>query len=289
MDGALTYHQPGTVTHRGRSVGFIEHGEGSWAVLLPPGAASGRAWKTVSERLADSVRSVCVHPSGHESTDSYRGKSLLRLDDEAEAVIEVMRHLRLSRSHLVGHSYGGAIALKLALRWPDWFKSLSLIEPAAYPVLNEAGENSLAMEVEQVNRLFIERVHRGEARPALESYVNYYNGSIDAWRNLSDRLQRKLLDIADTIAAALGAVHASSIRLTQCASVSLPTLLIHGTQTDPVHARVTALLAETIRTSRLEQIRGAGHMASLTHPGEVATLLRSHFEHADLDSDDCER
>ena len=44
-----------------------------------------------------------------------------------------MKHLGLERAHVVGHSYGGAIAVQLALEAPSLVHSLVLLEPAIFP------------------------------------------------------------------------------------------------------------------------------------------------------------
>ena len=58
--------------------------------------------------------------------------------------------------------------------------------------------------------------------------------------------------------------------------LSLPTMLIRGSQTDRVHSHVTELLAKTIPQARLKVVDGAGHMLTLTHPIVVSGLIESH-------------
>ena len=63
----------------------------------------------------------------------------------AAAVSAIIAHESSSEAvHLIGHSYGGAIALQMMLDRPQRFASLTLIEAAPYPLLAEAGETDLA-------------------------------------------------------------------------------------------------------------------------------------------------
>jgi len=259
----------------GRRISFLESGSGVSIVLLPPGASGASAWRAVADELSARFRPIAVNPSGYADTDSFAGERPLRLDDEADAVLAVLAGDR-DPAHLVGHSYGGAIALRLAARWPGRFRSLTLIEPANYPFLRQAGEDRLATEVERVNHAFIDQVRAGRRESAFESYFDYYNGVDGSWARLPENARRRLLSITATVAAALTAVHADGMSLRDCAKLSLPVLLVHGSTTDRVHARLTELIAREIPGAHLETVEGAGHMLTLTHPNVIARLIASH-------------
>src|SRR3546814_6449107 len=65
------------------------------------------------------------------------------LADDAAAVLRVLdaRTGGASDFHLVGHSYGGAVALKIALTRPQRVLSLTLIEPVVFHLLPLAGDD----------------------------------------------------------------------------------------------------------------------------------------------------
>ena len=200
----------------------------------------------------------------------------MSLDDEADAVTAMVDG-RSSPIQLVGHSYGGAIALRLALRWPSRFDTLTLIEPAVYPFLRHAGLDSLAADVEAVNDSFIERVRRNERQSAFESYYEYYNGGAGSWSQLDASVRAKLVSIAGTVATALAAVHASPTELSECSKVSMPTMMVRGSATDRVHSCLSELIAKEIPGAKLETIQGARHMLTLSHPSTLASLISKHI------------
>ena len=265
------------VEHNGRRISFVETGSGAAIVFLPPGASPAAAWRPVTDELKFRFKTIAVNPSGYADTESFHAEQPMSLDDEAKATLTVIAGVE-QPVHLVGHSYGGAVALRLALMCPARFASLTLIEPAAYPLLEEVGEKALAAEIESVNRCYIERVRVGEPESAFRSYFEYYNGTEGAWSRLPEDTRVRLLSIADTVATALVAVHASPTKPHDCAAISMPTMLVRGSQTDRVHSRVTQLLAEAIPEARLEIVNGAGHMLSLTHPTVVARLMADHID-----------
>lgn len=265
--------------HQGRQISAIRNGDGPLVVLLPPGASSAAAWRGVTEILSSDFECLAVNLSGYAETEAFRSDRPMTLDDEAEAVLALMSAHKVG-VHLVGHSYGGAIAIRLAQHYPFRFSTLTLIEPAAYPMLGQAGEFELAEDVERINWDFIARVHDGEDAGAFESYFDFYNRGPRTWVDLSDSVKQRLLSVAHPVAAALRAAHASDSKLDDLTKLQIPALLVAGAETDNVHARLTKIIARTVPNSRLETIPGAGHMCSLTHPTELAELIQSHIASA---------
>ncbi|MGI9521949.1 MAG: alpha/beta fold hydrolase [Hyphomicrobiaceae bacterium] len=264
------------VTHNGRRVSAIRHGAGPLIVLLPPGASPAAAWRGVMDDLSSGFECLAVNPSGYAETDDFQADWPMSLDDEVEAVLALIAS-RKETIHLVGHSYGGAIAVKLAQRHEFRFSTLTLIEPAVYPLLSQAGENDLANEVRSVNELFIGRVRAGANERAFQEYFDYYNAGSLKWTDLSHSVKQRFLSISEQVAVALAAVHACEASLQDLEKLRIPALLVTGAETDAAHARLTEIVAQHIPNSRSETIATAGHMCSLTHPNEVAALIRSNI------------
>ncbi len=263
-----------TIEHAGRRISYEKCGCGPPLVLLPPGASPAAAWRRVAERLAPDFCCLAVNPSGYGDTEPFAGPGAITMDDEAAAVSAIIAHESSSEAvHLIGHSYGGAIALQMMLDRPQRFASLTLIEAAPYPLLAEAGETDLAAQVEDVNRRYIADVEAGRHETALETYIDYYNGTPGAWAGMAPEVRQRFLGIAETVAAGLAANHGAALALADCAVLQVPTLVVRGARTDAVHGRLAELLAQRIPGARLETVAEAGHMLTLSHPEAVARLI----------------
>ena len=98
--------------------------------------------------LASSHRLVSYHRRGY----AYSGRSedLVSIEQQAADCRALLHHLGIERAHVVGHSFGGAVALQLALDAPDLVQTLALFEPAlAFGAGEQAYRDSLAGAIQR--------------------------------------------------------------------------------------------------------------------------------------------
>jgi pimeloyl-ACP methyl ester carboxylesterase len=82
----------------------------------------------VEPSLASGYRLILYHRRGYGGSSHDSGP--LSIAQESADCQGLLRHLDVERAHLVGHSYGGVVALQLALDAPELARSLALLEPA---------------------------------------------------------------------------------------------------------------------------------------------------------------
>ena len=125
----------GFVQVGGQRVWVEDRGAGPVVVMLHGFGASSFSWRAVDSALADRFRVLSVDLSGFGYTERPRGKEPYTRDGQGQLVLGVLDVLGIERAHLVGHSYGGAIAMALAARQPERFDSLVLVDAAGpeYP------------------------------------------------------------------------------------------------------------------------------------------------------------
>src|SRR5581483_8261062 len=118
-----------------RSAASIHHAAaGDPVVCIHASASSGAQWTSLVERLEDRFRPLAVDLHGAGRTPAWRGDRRLTLADEV-ALLEPTLAATGARLHLVGHSYGAAVALRIALDHPHWVASLTVFEPVLFSLL----------------------------------------------------------------------------------------------------------------------------------------------------------
>ena len=137
MSGQTQDRQLPTVPVNGGGIdGFVEYEEhGSpdgEPLILIQGSVVAEAFRPIANQSSlNSYRILRVH------LRSYAGSSPIEAPfgarDHAEDIVALVRGLGIDRAHLVGHSYGGAIAMEVAIDAPEIVGSLVLAEPGTSP------------------------------------------------------------------------------------------------------------------------------------------------------------
>ena len=108
-------------------------GQGPTVVLLHSSGSSGRQWDPLIAGLHDRFRLHAVDLHGHGGTPAWQAGRPMSLEDDAALVEPLL--LAPGGVHLVGHSYGGALALKLAALHPERVNSVAVYEPVLFRLL----------------------------------------------------------------------------------------------------------------------------------------------------------
>ncbi len=176
--------------------------------------------------------------------------------------------------HVIGHSLGATIALRLALERPGLVKSLVLIEP----VLFAAARGRAAFRAEEeASRPFVAALERGEHEAAARAFTRRWGSGVP-WEALP-AAQRQYM------AARIGLIPATRAVLYEDAAgllapgrpeaVECPVLLLEGERSPPVIGEIGAVLGARLPEVRRQRIAGAGHMLPVTHAAEAAREIRA--------------
>lgn len=261
----------------GAQIHYGNEGYGDPVVLVHSSACSGGQWRALIDHLGLGFHCLTPDLHGYGQSGFWPGERPLRLADESEIVERTMA-LGGGPVHLVGHSYGGAVALMAALRRPELVKSLTLIEPVALHLLRHAGERgaSAFAELRGVADDVTQAVATGDHQAAMVRFVDYWNGP-GSWSELSDKQRGALIRVAPKVVLDFWAITAESAGFSDYGQVDVPTLLMCGEVSPRPTRRITALLGGTLPGALVHIIGGAGHMLPLTHAEQVNPIIAEHL------------
>jgi len=259
-------------------IAYRQIGSGTGVLLLHSTGISGAQWQDLLQAFeqdpANRVTAVAVDLFGHGASDPWPGTRPLGLADEALAALAAMAAVP-GRFHLVGHSYGGAVALKLAQLAPDRVKSLTVIEPAAFHLLRDRPDDDrrLYLEIGRIGLAVSRAAASGDYQSGLSQFVDFWNGE-GTWGGLSAKKRQALLRQIGPIALNFWATLTEPSRLDALVDLRMPALVIEGESSPRVTRRISQLVAQALPAVERRLIEGAGHMLPLTHPESVNSAIR---------------
>ncbi|MBV9683099.1 MAG: alpha/beta hydrolase [Solirubrobacterales bacterium] len=241
-----------------------EAGSGPALVLIHAGIADRTMWREHLAPLASAgYRAVAVDLPGFGEAPPPEHESAPWND-----VLETMTALGLDQAVLVGNSFGGAVALRVAVVAPERVAALALISAPPHD-LDPSPELTQIWEAEET------ALERGDIEAAVTAVVAAWTQP-DAPPELKRRvaeMQRRAFTVqagADPVDEAPDPVEEDPARLTR---LDLPTLVAAG-EKDLVEFREGAeRLAHTLPRARHVRIPGAGHLAPMETPDAFRELL----------------
>jgi pimeloyl-ACP methyl ester carboxylesterase len=276
MEAAFKDVPPPTPARAQPRPGVMCVGEGrDVAVLLHASLGSKRQWLPFAQRVSEEMRSVAVDLWGYgDAPMPARGTH--SIDHEVDRVHAQLVALFgfLPRVHVVGHSYGGVVALRFAQRHPARVASLALYEPVAFSLLPaEGAERDTIAAVREAMDI---RFGWGDARGATSIFVDFWSGD-GAFAALPPATQSALEARIRKVPLDFQALVSAPITLDDLRQLAVPTMLLAGTRSPAVTQSIVTALTRTlpaVRTGWLD----AGHMGPVDAHAKVDPLLAAWLE-----------
>src|SRR5262245_30518704 len=241
-------------------------------VLLHCSGSSGAQWRSFAASLGERYQAVAPDLIGYGAAAPWSGGEF-SLAREAAAVRSVIGRLQ-QPVHLVGHSYGGAVALHIARTRPELLRSLTLIEPSAFHLLRGGDVTDLAglREIETVAADTRASLLAGDYSGGFGRFVDYWSGP-GSWSAMPPAKRAKFAPQLAKVVLDFHAILNEPAELEDVCDIDLPTLLVQGGCTALPSRCVCARLRTALPDASFRVVQRAGHMLPLTHADEVNSLV----------------
>lgn len=255
----------------GVEVFYRDIGAGTPVVLGHSSAGSSGQWRNLIALLSDRYRVLAPDHLGYGRTGAYPGAP--DLYEIEVSIIEKLISIAGRPTHLVGHSYGGALMARTAVRNPDQLQSLSLIEPTLFHLLLPAGRKFYHDEIRAVADRVIKFVDDGNLEDAARGFIDYWVTE-GAYDRMDDRARNAVIESMPKLRVefpeGFRPWNATTVAL---GALKVPIQLIKGTRTTNAAHGVISLLLEIWPNCDYQVIDRAGHMSPLTHAGSVNSAI----------------
>lgn len=250
-------------------------------VALHCSGSTGRQWSALAERLGADFSVHAPDLIGTASRGHWSGAGPFSLAEEAAPIIELLEWAE-APIHLVGHSYGGGLALHIALTQPPRIASLALYEPSAFHLLSAMGPHGAEAlaEIRALAAALDEGVLTGAYQAAAARFIDYWNGE-GAWQAMGPRLRTELVRYLPKACLDFRALLDEPGSLASVCRLGCPLLLLRGEHAPRPTRLIADGLAGVVAHATAGIVSTAGHMGPLTHAERVAEHIAEFVRRAE--------
>ena len=254
---------------------FLDAGSSGPAVMLVHSSVSGaRQWRRLMDGLRNRFRTRAVNLFGYGKTPPWPGDADQSLDDQAR-LVESALPADANEVYLVGHSFGGSVAMKIAARLGSRVTKLVLLEPNPFHLLAQAGRREAFAEAADLRNFIKKHGARGEWPIAAERFADYWGGA-GSWRDMSTERRTAFAEALKPNFFEWDAVMNETTPVEQWAAL-LPhaTLLVCDPQTVFPIREIASILRKVCPWWSYKELSEGGHMAPLTRPDLINPIVTS--------------
>jgi pimeloyl-ACP methyl ester carboxylesterase len=269
-------------------VAYRQAGTGIPLVLIHGWRGSSRYWQGTMDTFSAIRRTYALDLPGHGETPARRAP--IDIESLAAMTLDLADRWGLERFDLAGHSFGGAVAIAIAARWPERVRRLAVASLGTVRngleqlVLGQAHAHmSQCLRLSRpsldlgrpLHRLVQPLIDRIGADPSVSRAIA--GAFVHHLPDDPDLVREGVLEFlrADPLSALEVAIAAGSPALLQALpKVTAPTLLICGDGDRIMPVSAAAALAARLPDARLETIPRCGHLPMIEHPKAYHRLLR---------------
>lgn len=238
----------------------------SRVLLVHSGGFTSRQWKRLIKELGSDHEILNPDLIGYGSGPPWPVGMPFHFHSDVDRLVGMLDG---APTHLVGHSYGGFLAMQLALRAPGSIRSIAVFEPVTFGVLGpEDAETRAVIDL-------LPPYHpdaNGVDEVWLAGFVTWWQGP-GAWQGLAPETQQAFRDAGWKLSQEVASLSADTTSRATYATITAPTLVLGGALTQPAEMHVIQRLAAALPNGTLKVFPGMGHMGPITHGSEVNSAI----------------
>jgi pimeloyl-ACP methyl ester carboxylesterase len=256
---------------------FREAGSGEAVVCIHSNAATSGQWRSLMELLSAKRRVIAPDSLGAGKSPGWPQDRVVMLGDEL-ALLEPVFSQAGNPMSLVGHSYGGAVALLAALAMPHRVRALAVYEPTLFSLLGTEAPGQLAAAgIRDTVAEAGAAVDANDLAAAGARFIDYWMGE-GAWRSMPESRQVAVAASMINVRDWGHALFNEPTPLQSFGALAIPVLCMVGARSPLSSRAVSRLLTGVIRNVTVIEFPDLGHMGPLTHPALVNEAIARFLE-----------
>ena len=258
---------------------FREAGSGPGVVCLHSNASSSVQWRGLIDLLSTDHHVLAPDLYGAGRSEDWHSNREISLRDEVNFIEPVLARAGESFS-LVGHSYGGAVALMAALASPNRVRSLVLYEPTLFSLVeNQSPPVGNVRGIQEAVRLASAALDAGDPEAAAEYFIDFWMGK-GTWKATPAARRGPIAESVVNVRRWGHALFTEPTPSCAFAALEMPILYMVGKESPESARAVARALSPTLANVRVVEVQGWGHMAPITHAEAVNAQITAFVREA---------
>ena len=246
-------------------------GTGARSVLaLHCTMAFSGAWAGFQRHAGDDLTFVAPDMPSHGKSVDWDGVS-----DFSDTVFVAARDALTEPMDIIGHSFGGAVALRLAIEHPELVRSLAVIEPVTFSIALQ-DQPDVVRDHDKDAESFHEFIKAGDNEGGARAFNRMWSDHGPKWDSIPMASRQAMTRAIPVVPGTMPFLYEDSADiLPRLKDLHIPTLMIRGETSHAVVSVTNEGLADRLPNAHSVTIPEAGHMAPISHPAETAAVWRA--------------
>lgn len=241
-----------------------EAGAGPGVVCIHSNASTSGQWRGLMDVLAPRFHVLAPDSWGSGKSPEWPSDRVITLHDEV-ALIEPVLERAGAPLTLVGHSYGGGVALRAAIERPDRVRALALYEPTLFALIEQQGPSpNDADGIRDAVARAGTALDAGDRDTAAGIFIDYWMGA-GSWAATPDNRKPAIAESGANIRRWKHALFTEPTPLSAFRKLDVPVLLMTGKRSTVSAHGVVRLLKGALPRVEYVEFEKLGHMGPITH------------------------
>ena len=252
-------------------VDVIEDGHGSAVLLIHSTVAGNKQWRKLVEYLSPDYRVLAPNLFGYGTTPEWSKNRHQTLIDQVDLLANFFE--QNESISIVGHSFGGSVAMMAAKKYPAKIKKLILVEPNPFYLLKHHSAHDSYQEALNLRDIIKTNAYKETWGQAAEKFADYWNGS-GTWKQMDGLRREKFAEALKPNFHEFDCVINETTSLEEWRDI-LPqnTHILFSEQTVNSIRKIITIFEETMPNWIFHSYSEGTHTAPLTHPNIVNPII----------------
>ena len=233
-------------------------------------------WRRFAAGMPETFQLVAPDLPGHGKNSVWYGDG-----DYQDVCVSSLLPVFDAPSHLIGHSFGAIVALRLAVEHPELVRSLTLVEPVFFAAAKSEAPEALENHLCEAGP-YLEALARGDKAHAARLFNRLW-GDGTAWQDFPSAARQYMTDRIDLVAAQAAAIfddRAGLLNPGTLEKLTIPTLLVRGGKSPSIIETIHSALLKRMPNAHDTTIGDASHMLVMSHAEALSHVYSDFLEMA---------